>query len=161
MAATGAAVAEQKDDVVLAAAFSPCAKYLACATASGRLHVWSVPEFVVAPPTAVCSVQLHACAVYALVFAQTSAGTLLLSASDEEVRGWSWEHIVAQGTAGAPTLQLQNPRSSLPRGATGPLSETTAMCLDGSTLYSAAGDGNAYSWDLATQRCARPSPALS
>ena len=43
----------------------------------------------------------------------------------------------------------------LRRGGLGPLSETSALVLDPSSgvLYSAAGDGNAYAWDLGTQQC--------
>lgn len=116
-------------------------------------------------PEHIASVQAHGCAIYALSFTQTQSGLLLLSAADEEIRGWRWEALLAAtaGTASAsskvsgmePVLRLINPQTALRRGGLGQLSETSALATDasGSHLYSAAGDGNAYSWDLSTGQC--------
>jgi len=54
-----------------------------------------------------------------------------------------------------PALRLENARVALRRGALGQLSETSALAVDATAarLYSAAGDGNAYVWDLASQSC--------
>ena len=148
------------DDGVNACVFSPCGEYLICGTGLGRLLVWrfSKPVDGVAPPTRVVMLRAHASAVYALTFVQTKSGLLLLSGGDEEICGWLWEAVlhVAEGAAiPEPTLRLENARTSLRRGAIGQLSETSALAVDAAAgkLYSAAGDGNAYAWDLATQTC--------
>ena len=132
-------------DTVLAAAFSPCGGYLACATASGKLHIWRTDDFA-----AVSTARLDTCAIYAITFLQSGATTLLASGSDEEVRVWSWDALLSSPASPKPRLQLQNPRSSMRRGGVGPLSETSAVSYDAASgaMYTAAGDGNAYCWDL-------------
>ena len=142
-------------------------------TGGGALHVWKFPvsggpakqitEEEEETPEHIASMQAHGCAIYALAFTQTQSGLLLLSAADEEIRGWRWDAILAAaGNTGSgkisgmePVLQLINPQTTLRRGGLGQLSETSALATDasGSRLYSAAGDGNAYAWDLATGQC--------
>ena len=150
---------------VNASCFSPDGAYLVCGTGLGALHVWHFPDggaqessegidTSTAAPKRVATVQAHRGPVYALTFASAKAGRLmLLSGADEEVCGWQWEAILAGADASkASLLRLENPRTSLRRGAVGQLSETSALAVDTTTarLYSAAGDGNAYAWDLAT-----------
>ena len=155
--------AELSTEIVYTIAVSPCGRYLFAGTGHGKLHVWrlSPPPDVsdplsFAPPTLCGTVQAHGCAIYSLAFAPAAeGGHLLLSGSDEEIRGWRVAELVAPDAAPSAKLQLQNPRGELRRGGLGPLSETSALVLDPSSgvLYSAAGDGNAYAWDLGTQQC--------
>lgn len=145
--------------------FSPCGNYLLCGTALGRLHVWHFAHGSGTTPSRSASLQAQAmgCAIYALTFAETAAGLLLLSGADEEIRAWRWGDVLAalgvsQGSAAEmppPVLRLENPRTTLRRGALGQLSETSALAVDAAAgvLYSAAGDGNAYAWDLSAQKC--------
>jgi len=150
---------------VNAVAYSPDGSHLVCGTALGALHVWHFDsdsegegEGGVLPPTRTTEVQAHTvgCAVYALAFAETSAGLLLLSGADEEICGWRWADVLAAGgpVCPSPVLRLENPRTALRRGALGQLSETSALGVDAAagTLYSAAGNGDAYAWDLSTQK---------
>jgi cytochrome c len=144
-----------------ACAFSPCGTYLVCGTGRGRLHVWRFStqdsDSGLAPPERCVTVRAHGCSIYALTFAQTAAGLLLLSGADEEICGWRWDAVLnaTNGVAPAPVLRLENSRAEARRGALGQLSETSALAVDaaGARLYSAAGDGNAYTWDLETQAC--------
>ena len=150
-------------EIVYTTAFSPCGRYLFAGTGHGKLHIWRLsppPDLSdplsFAPPTLCGTVQAHGCAIYSLAFAPSAeGGHLLLSGSDEEIRGWRMDELVAPNAAPTAKLQLQNPRGELRRGGLGPLSETSALVLDPSSgvLFSAAGDGNAYAWDLGTQKC--------
>ena len=141
--------------------FSPDGRYLIVGTGTGRLHIWSFPQAAAADdadamPVPVTSVIAHGCAIYALVFAQTKSGLLLLSSADEEIRGWKWDALLAaRGNKQSPVLHLINPQTALRRGGLGQLSETSALAIDEAAgrLYSAAGDGNSYAWDLAAGKC--------
>jgi len=143
---------------IFATAFSPDGKHLVCATGCGKLHVWAVSDGSMErmpTPDQHQSFQLHKCAIYSLVFVPSQGGVLLISGSDEEIRGWRWDELLSASSEPTPAMQLQNPRRSLRRGGLGPLSETSALVHDSisNVLYSAAGDGNAYAWDLSTQKC--------
>ena len=91
--------------------------------------------------------QAHTSTIYSLAFAP---GDMLITGSDEEMRGWRWSQLLA-GTV-APLFELRNPTHALRRGGVGPLPETNALAVDAAAglLYSASGDGNAYAWDLKT-----------
>lgn len=147
-------------DAVNANAFSPCGKYLVCGTSQGRLHFWRFEEEdggALCAPCRLHTLLAHGCAIYALTFTETKSGLLLLSGADEEIRGWRWSELLAHasGPAPAPVLRFENPRIGMRRGAEGQLSETSALAVDAESgvLYSAAGDGKAYAWDLAAQAC--------
>ena len=152
---------EAEAEAVNAAAWSPCGTYLICGTSLGRLHVWLFSEGTdgIVPPSRVVTLTVHNCAIYTLTFADTSAKALLLSGADEEICGWHWDALLAAARNGsappAAVLRFENGRAALRRGAMGQLSETSAISYDATTkrLYSAAGDGNAYAWDLAAQTC--------
>jgi len=139
---------------IFASAFSPEGTHLLAATGDGDLHIWRLAAGAAerAPPPPATH-RLHSCAIYSLTFVPTARGLLLLSGSDEDVRGWRWEELLG-GATPSPLLTLQNPRLSLRRGGLGPLSETTALAHDAASgaIYSAAGDGNAYAWDLEAER---------
>lgn len=150
----------------LACAFSPSGAHLACSTASGCLHIYSLADGET-HPVLVASVQAHppGCAIYSIAFTQSGTSTLLLTGSDDDIRGWRFEDLLSLTVATtslvircvpapAPVLQLQSPCQSLRRNAVSPVSETSALSIDASTgtLYSASGDGNAYAWDLKAQR---------
>lgn len=146
---------------VNATTISPCGNYLVCGTGLGRLHVWRFRKgaSLEEAPESVASLKAHGCAIYALTFTETSAGLLLFSGADEEIRGWRWDALLAAGQAGSeappPAMRLETPRTALRRGAFPQLSETSALAVDAASgrLYSAAGDGNAYAWDLSSQAC--------
>ena len=155
----------KRPESVNALAFDPTGQYLVGATSVGRLHLW---EFLggmsdsdeVQPPTRRCSIRAHSCSIYALELQPTGAAgrLMLLTGADEEICGWWWDDVLAASDGGAmptPVLRLENTRVALRRGALGQLSETSALAVDAvaGRLYSAAGDGNAYVWDLGTQKC--------
>ena len=155
---------ESTSPAVNACLFSPCGTYLISGTALGKLHVWKFTQAAEGGdeegggllPSRVAELQAHTigCAIYALAFAETKSGLLLLSGADEEICGWKWDAILKAGsTMPAAVLRLENPRTALRRGALGQLSETSALAVDasGGVLYSAAGNGDAYAWDLTTQ----------
>ena len=157
------------EESVNAIVFSPCNTYLICGTGLGNIHVWrfatEASDGSVEPPQRCVSLCAHGCAVYALTFTHAAAGTLLLSAADEEICAWRWDDILGHrpaGVAPTPQLRLENARTMLRRGALGQLSETSALAIDtgAQRLYSAAGDGNAYAWDLATQQCVATFPGV-
>ena len=149
-------------ELVYATAITPDGAHLLAGTGHGKLHIWRLkppPDptdpLSFTPPELCASVQAHRGAIYSLSFAPSSgSGHVLLSGSDEEIRGWRVEQLAAGGDPQA-VLELQNPRGELRRGGLGPLSETSALALDpvSGALYSAAGDGNAYAWDLTAQKC--------
>ena len=139
-------------DSILATAFSPCGEYLVCGTAFGWIHTWKIATAQGSlAPTLHSSFRAHRAAVYALIFVNKAQGHLLLSGADEEIHGWEWERL-PRAPAGEtkPFLVLQNPRQPQRRGALGQLTDTAAFSFDArkGVLYSAAGDGNAYAWDL-------------
>ena len=165
---------EPRPAEVNATTFSPCGSYLVCGTGLGKLHVWHITLHDGVDDSsddtwervATLDAHVRGCAIYSLVFAAGKGGeVMLLSGADEEIRGWRWADCLAAFKKAeknktppampAPLLRLENPRTGLRRGALGQLSETCALAVDASAglLYSAAGDGNAYAWDLTTQKC--------
>ena len=120
--------------------FSPCGTYLVCGTGAGTLHVWKFPseanreESDYEIPAHAAQLQAHGSAIYALAFAQTQSGLLLLSSADEEIRGWRWDAILAAAAKPSiePVLRLINPQTALRRGGLGQLSETSALAVDAS-----------------------------
>ena len=145
-------------DTLYALAFSPDGSHLVGATSRGLLLIWklassasaatgSTTALALAPPTLTGKLQAHTSTIYSLAFAP---GDMLITGSDEEMRGWRWSQLLA-GTV-APLFELRNPTHALRRGGVGPLPETNALAVDAAAglLYSASGDGNAYAWDLKT-----------
>ncbi len=147
-------------DTLYALAFSPDGSHLVGATSRGLLLIWklassaatgaSTTALALAPPTLAAKLQAHTSTIYSLAFAP---GDMLITGSDEEMRGWRWSQLLA-GTV-APLFELRNPTHALRRGGVGPLPETNALAVDAAAglLYSASGDGNAYAWDLSAQSC--------
>jgi WD40 repeat protein len=138
-------------DTLLACIFSPCGGYLVCGTQHGLMHVWKIASGDASlAPMHVTSFPAHRHALYALLFVPHASGHLLLSAAEEDIRGWAWSALLDQGSAPKPLLVLQSPRQPQRRGALGQLTDTAALAFDplAGRLYSAAGDGNAYAWDV-------------
>ncbi|KAL1518734.1 hypothetical protein AB1Y20_003019 [Prymnesium parvum] len=139
-------------DAVLASAFSPCGLYLVCGTACGWVHIWKIgADGLHLAPSLRASFRAHHATLYALCFVPRAEGHLLVSGADEEIRAWEWERLLAPPAGEpAPLVVLHNPRQPQRRGALGQLTDTAAFSFDPSArlLYSAAGDGNAYAWDL-------------
>eukprot|EP00310_Coccolithus_braarudii_P012909 CAMPEP_0183342592 /NCGR_PEP_ID=MMETSP0164_2-20130417/8681_1 /TAXON_ID=221442 /ORGANISM="Coccolithus pelagicus ssp braarudi, Strain PLY182g" /LENGTH=339 /DNA_ID=CAMNT_0025513231 /DNA_START=34 /DNA_END=1053 /DNA_ORIENTATION=- len=140
--------------VVLVSCYSADGEFLLCATTSGWVHVWrtqSSREDDALPAAAhVSSVRLHTCAIYSISLVDAQGVPLLISSTDSDVCGWKWEAVLADQSAPVPLFQFQNTRSDC-----GPPAEVNALAFDVSSarLYAGSGDGNAYGWDLATQRC--------
>ena len=136
--------------VVLTACFSADGKHLLCATASGWAHVWRMKpiEQMTAPELVRSSARLHNSQIYSVVLSTVQGIALLISSSDHEICGWNWEALLAGSADPIPVFQLT-------RGGAGHPAEINALSLDLSCarLYAASGDGNAYGWDLASQRC--------
>ena len=139
------------NDVVQATVFSPCGAYLVCGTANGSVHIWKLSSgSAFLAPTHLTSFQAHQHALYALVFVPHGSGHLLMSAAGEDIRGWRWSAVIERGWTPDQQLVLQNPRQPQRRGALGQLTDTSSLAFDplSRLLYSAAGDGSAYAWDL-------------
>lgn len=139
-------------DAVLATVFSPCGKFVVCATAFGWVHLWRVAvDGTSIVPSLFSSFRAHHAALYTLIFVGRGKGHLLFSGAEEEIRGWNWEELLSSPQLlPEPIILLQNPRQPERRGALGQLTDTAAFAFDDVTglLYSAAGDGNSYAWDL-------------
>eukprot|EP00903_Cladosiphon_okamuranus_P022603 g20798.t1 len=156
---------------VTAAAFSPCGGYLVCGSDSGRLAVWelaqhldeNVDEQPSSPPDTTPDMSWRAdrSCINCLVF----VGDLLLCGGDESLFGYSWAAIVSALRQGAPPppssvsssshreaeqgmLRVRCPQGVSGTGARRP--EINGISFDETTsrVLCAAGDGNAYEWDL-------------
>lgn len=137
---------------VLCSLFSPCGSYLLCASSFGWIHTWKLEHTGPSPlPRLTSSFRAHAAALYALVFVNRGGKQLVFSGSEEEIRCWDFEHILAASNGKIrPLITLHTPRQEQRRGALGQLTDTAAFSFDpvSGLLFSAAGDGNAYGWDL-------------
>ena len=145
----------------------------ACASSSAAFPSPATSDKVCAPHVAF---EAHRGPIYDVTFAGSGSDPLLVSAADEEIRVWRWADIVAAmeaeqqiladdtgGSGGGlpsaslrPVTELCNPREDLGRGALAMLTETNAVATDpdnATALYSAAGDNNAYIWDIAAGTC--------
>ena len=142
--------------------------YLACGTSTGTLSVFNVdrllasgPENDVAPALVLPA---HEGAVYSLVV-HADEGILCSGGDDGRTVVWRVDALVAAADGDdkqnevRPAAAFVNPQRVLPRGALGAVPETNALAYDGSrsVLFSAAGDGVCYGWDV---REGRSSPAV-
>eukprot|EP00752_Nemacystus_decipiens_P017255 g15459.t1 len=158
---------------VTAAAFSPCGGYLVCASDSGRLAVWGLDQHVdVSTGEDTQSLSTHDTSPDMSWRADRScinclcfAGDLLLCGGDESLFGCSWAAIVSaleQGTVPPPSSVSSPSQGQVeqgvlqvrcPQGAAGTRTrspEINGISYDKTTkrVLCAAGDGNAYQWDL-------------
>ena len=89
-------------DTLYALAFSPDGSHLVGATSRGLLLIWklassaatgaSTTALALAPPTLAAKLQAHTSTIYSLAFAP---GDMLITGSDEEMRGWRWSQLLA------------------------------------------------------------------
>ncbi|XP_053551028.1 THO complex subunit 6 homolog isoform X2 [Bombina bombina] len=95
--------------------FSPCGKFLAAGNNLGQIAVFSLSsalssEAIEQSKKPLCLFQAHSGSVYDLV----STERQLISAGDNEVKGWNWSDIVKKGCVAswcrrAPTSSLETP----------------------------------------------------
>jgi len=146
---------------VMAAVFSPDGRYVVGGTSEGHICVWEVSEYkqqqppqseLVSPNT---SFPAHSGTVYCLTF--TEQGRVLISGGDDNVRVWQWSAIEAAMKSNSnnvsPVATLETPRKTDDKGILAPVPEINGVAVVGQRLYSAAGDGVAYEWDLAKGSC--------
>ena len=124
---------ESTSPAVNACLFSPCGTYLISGTALGKLHVWKFTQAAEGGdeegggllPSRVAELQAHTvgCAIYALAFAETKSGLLLLSGADEEICGWNWDAILKAGST------MPNAPPSVPNPPRSPSASARAFCV--------------------------------
>ncbi|KAJ1621595.1 WD40-repeat-containing domain protein [Pavlovales sp. CCMP2436] len=147
----------------LATLFSPDGAHLVCAGSSGHVHVWDVEQVLLrtaagANPAVCTSFAAHGNAIYSLQFVTVKGQQLLVTGGDTDIAGWAWPlEACAGGGAPTPAFRLEHPRSTGLRGSVGALAECNALAFDPKSglLFTAAGDSNAYAWDLGTGLLAR------
>lgn len=126
-----------------------------------KWHHQSVLDCPVAEP--LCSLSGHNGPAYDLKFYGEGEDSLLLSCGDDgRIQGWRWQEIsnafasaIQNSTSTLqPLLEFKNPQQKGPWGALSPMPETNALAIDsqGKRIFSAAGDGYAYCWDMVTGR---------
>ncbi|KAJ4757541.1 THO complex subunit 6 [Rhynchospora pubera] len=103
-------------------------------------------------------IQAHQGPVYDLQFSGDHSHSLLFSAGDDgHIRAWKWTNVLncKQGHHINPILDIVNPQQEDPWGARSPIPETNAIAVhqQEGCIFSAAGDGCAYAWDLDTGKC--------
>lgn len=140
---------------LFAVAFSPDKAHVVAGGTSGRVHVWRVEAYLGSdspPADAHISFNAHTNSIYTLAFSQVGDATLLITGGDTEIRLWRWPAIL-EGDA-ARVGQLEHPRARGKRGSVGALAECNGVAVNPAEgrLFSAAGDHNAYAWDLATMK---------
>ncbi|CAL9768115.1 unnamed protein product [Musa acuminata subsp. burmannicoides] len=102
----------------------------------------------------------HKGPAYDLKFYWQGEECLLFSCGDDgHLRGWNWKELLnsdihgdMQGNSLKPILDLANPQHEGPWGALSPIPENNAIAIDEQegSVFSAAGDACAYSWDVET-----------
>eukprot|EP00249_Psilotum_nudum_P014318 c24765_g1_i2 orf=481-1548(-) len=106
------------------------------------------------------SLQGHDGPAYDLKFFGEGENSVLLSCGDDgRIHGWHWRDIVKAtnqlsktGNSLEPAFVFVNPQHKGPRRSLSPMPETNALDTDtqGSSIFSATGNGLAYSWDIET-----------
>eukprot|EP00252_Welwitschia_mirabilis_P000438 TRINITY_DN10436_c0_g1_i1.p1 TRINITY_DN10436_c0_g1~~TRINITY_DN10436_c0_g1_i1.p1 ORF type:complete len:377 (-),score=71.80 TRINITY_DN10436_c0_g1_i1:22-1152(-) len=111
-----------------------------------------------------CKLQGHTGPAYDVMFYGKAEEILLLSCGDDgRIQVFKWQEIshvisnkVQHGTKGVcplqPILEFKNPQRKGPWEALNAMPETNALASDSERnhIFSAAGDGCAYSWDIET-----------
>ncbi|WOK99863.1 hypothetical protein Cni_G08575 [Canna indica] len=104
--------------------------------------------------------QGHKGPAYDLKFYQRGEECILFSCGDDgRLRGWNWKELLKsdilvnrEGNSLKPVLDLVNPQHERPWGALSPIPENNAIAIDEQegSVFAAAGDACAYSWDVET-----------
>ncbi|XP_078432026.1 DWD (DDB1-binding WD40 protein) hypersensitive to ABA 1 [Wolffia australiana] len=97
----------------------------------------------------------HAGPAYDIKFYGRGEDSLLLSCGDDgRICGWRWKDFLDQDQTLSTIFNLVNPQSSGPWGALSPIPETNSIATNAQqgSIFSAAGDGNAYCWDMETEK---------
>ncbi|BBN06934.1 THO complex subunit 6 [Marchantia polymorpha subsp. ruderalis] len=166
-----------KSRTVFSAIFTPCKssspEMVATASSDGRVAVYSIEppgcsqlkkvdesELQLQCPASsepLITLGKHDGPAYDLLLYGEGENSLLLSCGDDgRIQGWRWdqvsERLRAGEKSGDPVVDLKNPQQKGPRSALSPIPETNALAADvqANRLYSAAGDGCAYAWDMET-----------
>ncbi|KAL3693331.1 hypothetical protein R1sor_006982 [Riccia sorocarpa] len=166
-----------KSRIVFSAIFtpseSPCPELVATASSDGRVALYSIEPLVRSqlkkveesefqlqcPATSepVFTLGKHDGPAYDLLLYGEGENALILSSGDDgRIQGWRWDQVTrslrAQEKTRQPVVELKNPQQKGPRSALSPIPETNGLAADvqAKRLYSAAGDGRAYEWDMET-----------
>jgi len=155
--------------LILSLRFSPDTEYLVAGDSLGKISVWKL-ESILSPhhwianeagpsPEPHYTFKASNGPIYSLLFYENGRNTVLLCGGDQNITIWEWNKIVdilnQPHQSLEPLFSLINPQRKGTRLALSPVSETNALDIDLQTGYliSAAGDNNAYIWDLQQNRC--------
>lgn len=138
------------------------ARHLVAVSSFGYVHTWRVDHDAAGvakrAPRPISSVAAHDGTAYCCAVLTGGTHSVVVTGGKKEMRAWKLDDLVSAGADGAkvtPFLTLRNPRKEAADGSLPALSATRAIAADAKAacVYSAAGDGNAYAWDLATGKC--------
>ncbi|KAJ3709272.1 hypothetical protein LUZ61_012977 [Rhynchospora tenuis] len=127
---------------------------LVAASTDGSIAAYSL----LSPDRQLAIIQAHQGPVFDLQFSGDDSDALLFSGGDDgHIRAWKWTNVLhcKPGHHINPILDIVNPQQEDPWGARSPIPETNAIAVhhQEGCIFSAAGDGCAYAWDLATGKC--------
>ena len=152
---------------LLDAAFSECGEWLAVTSTFGGVMAWNMPAYTSsssrvwgnedeeenadsenATSKMTFGFQAHGAAVNALAISKD----VMVTGGDEEMRIWSlpWKENNENGARMISEITVPQHRGF--RGALSQVAEVNGISLDdaGRRVYAAAGDSNAYCWDVET-----------
>eukprot|EP00941_MAST-03F_sp_MAST-3F-sp1_P006152 g6152.t1 len=167
----------KREMTVLATKISSCGRYLVGGSSTGRINVWDLAEAFSSVNslsfTPFISEQVHEGPIYDICFVENH--DMLVTAGDDFIYCWRWSSVLQlrKDASNKNELRardkkrrrtervlffkdtriacLQNPQQSGHRQSLGPVAETNGVVAEGTHLFSAAGDKNAYIWDLEKQ----------
>jgi len=165
---------KQQQHSLFAMCYSPDGQWLVAATDTGVLSLFNLSICMQTFRTIGTTKQRPALAfpavsespIYSLTFAGTDNKPILMVGTDEEIVGYDWHYVMEQIPRWKDdstrlnlehVIRFQNPQKTGRRGRTTGVAETNALRCDMATasniVYSAAGDGVCYQWDITTQQC--------
>ena len=142
-------------------AFDREGQYLLAGNSFGRVAYWQLDSFFSNAPPAQAyndgasfpvpsgsagSFTAHSNPIYTLA----TWNDLLITGADEEIRGWKAPWKSGKGPGDAADFELRVPQLTGVKGSLLPVAEINGISVQEGMLYGAAGDGNAYQWDIET-----------
>ena len=141
-------------------AFDRDGKFLFAGNSFGRVAFWHLENFLTHAPSNdqgvkepssfhvstgnAGSFSAHTNPIYTLATWED----YLITGADEEIRGWKAPWKAEKSSE--PLFELRVPQLTGVRGSLLPVAEINGISVREGMLYGAAGDGNAYQWDIET-----------